>query len=129
MLTLYQLNNIIESNVSCNTSHKIVNAFTNKCFIHSFITDFYKCNEIFDKSTFIVALVYMYRYNKECKIIYANIKLVLETCLILANKYCTDFEIQGSGPLELHLLKTIDWNLYISQDEYNYYHKKTIELD
>ena len=71
----------------------------------------------------------MYRYNKECKIIYANIKLVLETCLILANKYCTDFEIQDSGPLELHLLKTIDWNLYISQDEYNYYHKKTIELD
>ena len=74
----------------------------------------------------------MNRYNKKCKLIYANIKLVLETCLILANKYCSDFEIQDSGPLELHLLKAIDWNLYVSEEEYNFYKKSVkslIDLD
>ena len=128
MLTIYQIDNIIKSKVSCNVSHKIANAFTNKCFIYSFITDFYKCNKIFDKSTFIVALIYMYRYNLKCKITYANIKLVLETCLILANKYCSDFEIHDSGPLEIHLLQKINWNLYVSIDEYNYYRECIISF-
>lgn len=123
MLTLYQINNIIHSNVSCNVSHKIMNTFMNKCFIYSFISEFYKNNEIFDKCTIIAALIYMSRYNKICKITYSNIKPVLETCLILANKYCSDLEIEDSGPLEAHLLNVIEWNLYISEKEYNEYKK------
>ena len=119
MLTLYQINNIIKSNVSCNVSHKIISTLTNRCFIYSLITNFYKNNEIFDKRTIIVAIIYMNRYNKICKLTYTNIKPVLETCLILANKYCSDFEIKDSGPLELYLLNKINWNLYISENEYN----------
>ncbi len=121
MLTLYQINNIIKSNVSCNVSHKIISTLTNRCFIYSFITNFYKNNEIFDKRTIIVAIIYMNRYNKICKLTYTNIKPVLETCLILANKYCSDLEIEDSGPLEIHLLEVIKWSLYISDEEYKYY--------
>lgn len=125
MLTLYQINNIIHSNVSCNTSSKIINSFlfTNKCFIYSFISNFYKNNKIFEKCTIVVAIIYLNRYNKICKLTYANIKPVLETCLILANKYCSDLEIKDSGPLEAHLLSKIDWNLYILEEEYTYYEK------
>lgn len=123
MLTLYQINNIIDSNVSRNVSHKIICTFTNRCHIYSFISNFYKNNKIFDKCTIIAAMIYMNRYNKICKITYANIKPVLETCLILANKYCLDLQIEDSGPLEVHLLNTINWNLYISEEEYDYYQK------
>ncbi len=128
MLTLYQINNIIDSNISCNVSHKIISTFTNKCYIYSFISNFYKDNKVFDKCTIIVAMIYTNRYNKICKLTNANIKPVLETCLILANKYCSDLEIQGSGPLEVHLLNTINWNLYISEEEYNYYQKVIMSL-
>lgn len=128
MLTLYQINSIIHSNVSCNVSRKIISTFTNKCFIHSFISNFYKNNEIFDKRTIVVAMIYMNRYNKICKLTYTNIKPVLETCLILANKYCSDLEIEDSGPLEVHLLNLIQWNLYFSGEEYDYYKNVIMSL-
>jgi len=73
-------------------------------------------------------MIYMNRYNKICKLTYANIKPVLETCLILANKYCSDLEIQGSGPLEVHLLNAINWKLYISEEEYKCYQKIILSL-
>ena len=128
MLTLYQINNIIDSNVSRNVSHKIIGTLTNKCYIYSFITNFYKNNTLFDKCTNVVAMIYMNRYNKICKLTYSNIKPVLETCLILANKYCLDLEIEDSGPLEAHLLNLINWKLYISEEEYNYYQKVIVSL-
>jgi len=128
MLTLYQIDNIIHSNVSCIISHKIISTLTNKCYIYSFISNFYKNNTVFDKCTVVVAMIYMNRYNKICKLTYANIKPVLETCLILANKYCSDLEIQGSGPLEVHLLNAINWKLYISEEEYKCYQKIILSL-
>ena len=128
MLTLYQINNIIDSNVSCNLSYKIINIFTNKCYIYSFISNFYENNKIFDKYTIVLAIIYMNRYNKICKLTYANIKQVLETCLILANKYCLDLEIEDSGPLEVHLLNELKWNLYVSEEEYDYYQKVIMSL-
>jgi len=128
MLTLQQLNNIIDSNISCNVPHKILNVINGRCFIHTFITDFYKCNEALDKNTFIVALIYMYRYKQNSKLNFTNIKPVLETCLILANKYCSDFEIKDSGPLEVHLLNKINWNLYVSEDEYNSFKQMICEF-
>lgn len=128
MLTLNQLNNIIDSNVYCNVPYRILSVFNNRCFIYSFITNFYKNNEVLDKNTFIVALIYMYRYNEKCKLKFTNIKPVLETCLILANKYCSDFEIEDSGPLELHLLNKINWNLYISENEYNSFKQMICEF-
>ena len=123
MLTLQQLNNIIDSNVCCNIHHKIMNIINRKCFIHAFITNFYKSNQALDKSTFTIALIYMYRYNQNSKLNFTNIKPVLETCLILANKYLSDFEIKDSGPLELHLLSKINWNLYVSENEYSSFKK------
>tara|TARA_Y100000741_G_scaffold346058_1_gene312046 strand:+ start:3419 stop:3817 length:399 start_codon:yes stop_codon:yes gene_type:complete len=119
MLTLQQLNNIIDSDVSFNIPYKILSVLNNRCFIYSFITNFYKNNKLLDKNTFTIALIYMYRYKQNSKLNFSNIKPVLETCLILANKYCSDFEIKDSGPLELYLLNKINWNLYISENEYN----------
>tara|TARA_X000001036_G_scaffold105005_2_gene98144 strand:+ start:4053 stop:4475 length:423 start_codon:yes stop_codon:yes gene_type:complete len=121
MLTLSQINNILNSDVTVNTSHKIFQKFTNRCFIHTFITEFYKCNEMFERSSVVVALIYLNRYTKVKSINYTNIKQLLETCLILANKYCLDFEITDSGPLESHVLNSIEWNLYVKDSEYEYF--------
>ena len=38
-----------------------------------------------------------------------------------ANKYCLDFEITDSGPLESHVLNAIEWNLYVKDSEYEYF--------
>lgn len=121
MLTLNQINDIIDSKISMNRPAKILNLFSNRCFIYDYIKNFYRYNENLDKSTFIVAIIYVQRYNKVCKLTSSNIKPVLETCLILANKYCIDYEIMDSGPLESHLLNSINWNLYISETEFNHY--------
>jgi len=121
MLTLNQINDIIDSKISMNRHAKILNFFSSRCFIYDYIKNFYRCNENLDKSTFIVAIIYVQRYNKTCKLTSSNIKPVLETCLILANKYCIDYEIMDSGPLESHLLNSINWNLYVSEDEFNNY--------
>lgn len=128
MLTLEQLDNIIDSSVSSNVSYKILSLFKYRCFIYSFITNFYKYNDVLDKNTVIIALIYMYRYNQTSRLNFTNIKPVLETCLILANKYCSDFEIKDSGPLESHLLIKINWNLYVSEDEYNSFRKTICEF-
>ena len=44
MLTLQQLNNIIDSKISLDMPHKIMNIINRKCFIHTFITNFYNFN-------------------------------------------------------------------------------------
>tara|TARA_Y100000992_G_scaffold302408_1_gene276437 strand:+ start:3670 stop:4071 length:402 start_codon:yes stop_codon:yes gene_type:complete len=121
MLTLSQINNILNSNVTINAPHKIFQKFTNRCSIYAFISDFYKCNKIFENSSVIVALIYLNRYTKVKSINYTNIKQLLETCLILANKYCLDYEITDSGPLESHVLSSIEWNLYVKESEYEYF--------
>lgn len=126
MLTLHQINNIIDSEISLDISTKFVSKITNKCFIYSFIENFYKSNKIFDKETFVIALIYMNRYNTFLKLNNKNIKKILETCIILANKYSSEYEIIESGPLELHFLNCINWNLYVSENEYNIY-KSNIE--
>ncbi len=121
MLTLYQINNIIDSNVTVNTPNRLLKAITNKCFIYEFIVNFYKSNEFLDKNTVISALIYLHRYNQKKKLNCSNIKHVLETCLILANKYLVDYEISSCGPLEGHVLNVIEWNLYISEKDYYHY--------
>lgn len=123
MLTLHQINNIIDSNITTNVSYKLISVITNKCFIYKFISDFYKYNELFDKNTVIIALIYLYRYKQKAELNCTNIKQVLETCLILANKYLLDYEIVDSGPLEGHVLNVINWNLYISDNDYNHFKK------
>lgn len=122
MLTLHQLNNIINSNITLNTTSKIIQKITNKCSIYTFIIDFYKSNNIIEMNIFIIGLIYLNRYAKLKYLNYSNVKQVLETCLILAIKYCVDeYEITDSGPLENHVLKVIDWDLYVKECEYKHF--------
>lgn len=122
MLTLHQLNNIINSNITLNTTSKIIQRITNKCSIYTFIIDFYKSNNIIEMNIFIIGLIYLNRYAKLKYLNYSNVKQVLETCLILAIKYCVDeYEITDSGPLESHVLKVIDWDLYVKECEYKHF--------
>ena len=120
MLTLCQLNNILDSNITINNTSRIFQIITNKCSIYTFISDFYRNNIILEKSSFIIGLIYLNRYEKIKYLKYSNIKQLLETCLILAMKYTIDeYEITDSGPLEIHVLEVIDWNLHIDESEYN----------
>ena len=124
MLTLSQINNIIDVNVVIKPSFKMFQKLSNKCYIHSFITGFYKCNEIFDKkSSIIIALIYLNKYGQSNTVNSDNIKQLLETCLILSNKYCADYEINDSGIFEIDVLKTLSWNLYVDENEYTYFEK------
>ena len=81
MLTLNQINDIIDSKISMNRPTKILNLFNNRCFIYDYIKNFYRYNENLDKSTIIVAIIYVQRYNKVCKLTSSNhYKNVIMAC-------------------------------------------------
>ena len=61
MLTLCQINNIIDSYVTIHTPRRFISPKRGKCFIYKFIHDFFKHNEVLDKSTVIIALIYLHR--------------------------------------------------------------------
>ena len=68
-------------------------------------------------------MIYLDRYNNNAKITNKNIKDLIESCLILSNKFISDNEILGCGPLELEILEKIEWKLFIDTDEYNKFEK------
>ena len=86
---------------------------------YNMINDFFKDNNIFETDSIILTLIYLRRYkDSNCIINSKNLKDLIETCLILSNKFMCDFEILGSGPLENQVLNKIDWNLYVNDEEF-----------
>ena len=114
MLTVSQINNILNIDIKNNRHTKK---------IYDSINKFYDCNECFDKSSLIISIIYLDRYNNNVKITNNNIKDLIESCLILSNKFISDNEILGCGPLELEILEKIEWKLFIDIDEYNKFEK------
>ena len=113
-----QINNIIDVSIKNDKNTK---------GIYTMINQFFDINNIFEKESIILTLIYLKRYKKNTNNINKNnIKDLIETCLILSNKFICDFQISGSGPLENHVLDKINWNLYVCNDEYENVKKLTM---
>lgn len=79
---------------------------------------FYNKNSI-EESIFIISLIYLRRYYNNNNISSRNLDEVIISCLILANKFLLDFEINTTSKLELDIIKKINWNLFVNEEEYN----------
>ena len=112
MLTILQINDILNVTIDNNSKTK---------GIYNMITEFFRDNDILEKESIIITLIYLKRYkDSNCIINNKNLKDLIETCLILSNKFICDFEISGSGPLENHVLDKINWNLYVDYKEFEH---------
>ena len=110
MLSIYNINRILNINLKQDKN-------TNK--LYHYINDFYNDNDYFEKNSIILCLIYINRYKTKSEITEKNITRLIETCLILSNKFISDGEIIGKGPMELDFLETINWDLFVDEDEYN----------
>jgi hypothetical protein len=72
----------------------------------------------FKMPSLIVSLIYLKKYSKINKVTNENIVNIFTSCIILANKFLEDINIHSKNINELHIIKTLDWNLFVSEDEY-----------
>jgi hypothetical protein len=114
MLTVSQINDILHIDIKSDKNTKK---------IYNSINEFYEYNTCFDKCSLIIGIIYLNRYNNNAKITNKNIKDLIESCLILSNKFISDNEILGCGPLESEILEKIKWNLFINKEEYDKFEK------
>lgn len=102
---------------------KILNIKCKDQKISKIIDDFYTQNNIFDKSSLVITLIYLKRYSEKASICSKDIEKIIESCLILSNKFISDIEIKSCGKLEEKIIKTLDWKLFIDLNEYNNFSK------
>jgi len=110
MLTISNINNILDFSFKDDKNTR---------GIYKMIFNLFQDNDIFESDSIILTLIYLRRYKDSNSIIDSkNIKDLIETCIILSNKFMCDFEISGRGPLEKQVLNKIKWNLYVDNDEF-----------
>ena len=110
MLTISNINNILDFSFKDDKNTR---------GIYKMILNLFEDNDIFESDSIILTLIYLRRYKNSNSVIdNKNIKDLIETCLILSNKFMCDFEISGRGPLEHQVLNKINWNLYVDNDEF-----------
>ena len=110
MLTISNINNILDFSFKDDRNTR---------GIYKMILNLFEDNDIFELDSIILTLRYLRRYKNSNSVIdNKNIKDLIETCLILSNKFMCDFEISGRGPLEKHVLNKINWKLYVDNDEF-----------
>jgi len=110
MLTISNINNILEFSFKDDKNTR---------GIYKMIINLFEDNDIFESDSIILTLIYLRRYKNSNSVIdNKNIKDLIETCIILSNKFMCDFEISGRGPLEKQVLNKINWNLYVDNDEF-----------
>lgn len=118
MLTLNIINNCLKTQLTLSVK-KQRNIYNE---INNIFTD----NDIFDKNTIIMSLIYLYRYNKEFLITSKKLSNLIKSSIILANKFHLDREIHGKGKYELEILNKLNWNLYISAAEFNSFNEQIV---
>jgi hypothetical protein len=91
--------------------------------IYNLIRKYKNIYNFVDETDITACIIYIYRYSQNNKITDKNINDIVESSLILSNKYISDNEIIGSGSLENKILQDINWNLFINEYEYNYFNK------
>ena len=111
MLTITNINKILNTSIKYNDKK-----------IYNMIKNFYTENKSFDKSSLVVSLIYLKRYIESSKYVPRNIEDIIETSLILSNKFISDIDIKGCGNLEKDFLQKLEWNLFVNEKEYNKYY-------
>lgn len=96
--------------------------------IYNIINDFYNINELIDKKTISIALIYLERYNKKSKINSKNLNDIMFACLLLSTKFSLDLEITDTCSRELDVIKTLDWDFFVSKEEFETYDTFTQDL-
>jgi hypothetical protein len=90
--------------------------------ISNIITNFYNKNTVFDKEASLpIALFYLDKYKSKNVIKEKDFNDIFISCLILSNKYITDFEIRYNHKFELKILENLNWNLFIKEKDYDYW--------
>ena len=85
MLTISNINNILEFSFKDDKNTR---------GIYKMIINLFEDNDIFESDSIILTLIYLRRYKNSNSVIdNKNIKDLIETCLILSNKFMCDFEI------------------------------------
>ena len=102
---------------------KILNIKCKDQKISKVIDDFYNQNAVFDKSSLVITLIYLKRYSEKVNINPKELEKLIESCLILSNKFVSDINIKSCGQLEEKIIKTLEWNLFIDISEYNHFSK------
>ena len=110
MLTISNINNILDFSFKDDKNTR---------GIYKMILNLFEDNDIFELDSIVLTLIYLRRYKNSSSVINSkNIKDLVETCIIISNKFICDIEILGKGPLEEDVLNKINWNLYVDNDEF-----------
>tara|TARA_B100001769_G_scaffold255100_1_gene231369 strand:+ start:2435 stop:2842 length:408 start_codon:yes stop_codon:yes gene_type:complete len=110
MLTISNINNILDFSFKDDKNTR---------GIYKMILNLFEDNDIFELDSIVLTLIYLRRYKNSSSVINSkNIKDLVETCIIISNKFICDIEIMGKGPLEEDVLNKINWNLYVDKDEF-----------
>jgi hypothetical protein len=110
MLTISNINNILDFSFKDDKNTR---------GIYKMILNLFEDNDIFELDSIVLTLIYLRRYKNSSSVINSkNIKDLVETCIIISNKFICDIEILGKGPLEEDVLNKINWNLYVDKDEF-----------
>ena len=72
-----------------------------------------------EKNIIILALIYYNRYLDQEKKSIINKNNIYNSCLSLANKFLIDNIVVKNNNLELFILKKIDWNVFVTCNEFN----------
>ena len=88
--------------------------------------DFYNKNSI-EEAIFIISLIYIQRFYSKDKISSRNLDEVIRSCLSLANKFLLDCEIKTSTKMETDVITKLNWNLFVSKEEYYITHRRFLE--
>ena len=113
MININKFNKLLSINLKNNNYTKNI----------SFIIDnFYIKNNFFDKDVSLpIALFYLDKYKNNNIIKEKDFNDIVISCLILSNKFIEESNIISNHKFELKILENLNWNLFINENEYNYW--------
>ena len=113
MININKFNKLLSINLKNNNYKKNI----------SFIIDnFYNKNNFFDKDVSLpIALFYLDKYKNNNIIKEKDFNDIVISCLILSNKFIEESNIISNHKFELKILENLNWNLFINENEYNYW--------
>jgi hypothetical protein len=113
MININKFNKLLSMNLKNNF-------YTNN--ISNIINKFYNNNKIFNKEASLpIALFYLYKYKINNDIIEKDFNDIFISCLILSNKYIEDVDIKYNHKFELKIIENLNWNLFVKENDYNYW--------
>ncbi len=109
MLTLQKINYIVEDKIK----------YIKKTNLENSITSFFKKNKNLEKNSIILSMIYFKRYVDNKGIINdRNLIDIILTSILLSNKILIDENVKGTTKNEILFLETINWYLFVSEEEF-----------